>query len=117
MNMMKKTARFVVYLFVLAGLIALFVYFYRFGYGAFSNEPIGSNEKYKVTVTVRPGESEKEVANQLYTMNMIRDPKQFLFRTRFSEYDGKLKEGEYEISPSMGMDDILKVLTKTEEAK
>ena len=117
MKIIKKMIRWVVYLAILAGLAALFFSSYQFSYGAFANEPMEGNESYKVNMVIQEGETQKEVAEQLYRMHMIKDPNQFLFRARFSEYSGKIKPGSYEVSPSMGIDDILKRLTKSEEMK
>lgn len=101
---------------VVVGLFSIFYYSYEFGYGAFSNEPLGTNDGYRPTVVVQEGDTQKEVAEQLYSMDMISCPEQFLFRARFSEYNGKIKPGTYEVSASMGIDDILKRLTQTETA-
>lgn len=117
MKILKKVIICVFNLCVAAGLGSVFFFSYQFGYGAFANRPAGNNESYKIDMVVQEGETEEEVANQLYTMNMIDSPKQFLFRARFSEYNGKLKPGTYEVSPVMGIDDILKRLTQMEDVK
>lgn len=117
MQMLKRILGWVFILCILAGLGAAFLFSYRFGYGAFSNEPAGNNSKYTMNLIVREGEAPEEVADELFTMHMIQNPKQFLFRARFSEYNGKLKPGTYEISAVMGIDDILKRLTQMEDVK
>lgn len=117
MKIVKKILGWLVHLCILAGLAAIFMLSYQFSYGAFSNEPAASNPNYKMDVVVEEGETPEEVAQQLYDKHMIRHPKQFLFRAKLSEYDGKIKPGTYEVSAVMGIDDILKRLTQMEEAK
>lgn len=117
MKIVKKIIGWFLHLCVLVGLAAVFILSYRFSYGAFANEPAGSNPNYKMEIVVEEGETQEEVAKQLYSMKMIHHPKQFLFRARLSEYDGKMKPGTYEVSAVMGIDDILKRLTQTEETK
>lgn len=114
MKMLKKIGWWVLDCLVLAGLGAIFYFSYQFSYGAFANEPMGSDEEYKVNVVVEEGDSVEEVAKNLYSLDLIRSEKQFLFRNKLSEYDGKIKAGSYELNPTMGIDDILQTLTQTE---
>ena len=117
MKIVKKIISWFLHVCVLAGLAAIFVLSYKFSYGAFANKPAGTNPNYKMELVVQEGETQEEVADQLYRMQMIHHPKQFLFRARLSEYDGQIKPGTYEVSAVMGIDDILKRLTQTEETK
>jgi UPF0755 protein len=116
-KILKKIGGWILDLCVIVGLVCIFSVSYQFGYGAFANEPAGNNENYKVDMVISEGETPEEVADQLFAKNLISNPKQFLFRLRFSEYNGKLKAGTYEINPLMGNDDILKTMTQMEDTK
>lgn len=91
--------------------LQLFLYSYNFAYQVFANSTYeASNEKY-VTVTIHKGASIKEIAKVLEQERVVAN--QYVLRTRYylSKYHGQIKEGTYQVSPSMPMDDILATIS------
>lgn len=98
---------------VVLGIAATFCFAHDFGYTAYANEPIGTNAEKKIEVTVESGESVMDVAEELEEKGMIASKYAFWFRSVFSEYNGLMKAGTYEVNETMGNDDILAVITQT----
>ena len=117
MRILKKIIKWIAVLALIGSLIILFLSSYRFSYGAFSNEPVGNENSRKIMIAVDEGETVDEIAEELVDRHVIRNAEQFLFRVRFSDYGKFIKPGEYEVSPAMGIDDILKKITQKEDIK
>ena len=91
--------------------LQLFLYSYNFAYQVFANSAYeASNEKY-VTVTIHKGASIQEIAKVLEQERVVAN--RYVLATRYylSKYHGQIKEGTYQISPSMPMDDILATIS------
>lgn len=98
---------------VIGGIIGAFIFAHDFGYTAYANEPIGTDAEKKVEIVIESGENVMDVAEELEEKEMIKSKYAFWFRSKFSEYDGLMKAGTYEVNETMGNDDILAVITQT----
>lgn len=114
MNNKKKTIiESVVAMCAVGVIIGIFFLAHSFGYDAYANEPYGTDSENKIKLVVEAGEDVMSVANNLEEKKMISSKEVFWFRSKFSEYDGLMKAGTYEINETMGIDDILEVITQT----
>lgn len=64
------------------------------------------------TINIKQGLSTGEIAQILAQEKIIGNPKLFQLYVRINNSDGKLKAGEYNLSPSMSMEEIVYVLLK-----
>lgn len=97
---------------VIVGIIGVFFLARNFGYTAYANKPMGTDKDHEIELEVREGSSFLTVAKQLKKEKLIPSTMAFCFRAKFSSYDGLLKAGTYHINETMGMDDILSVITQ-----
>lgn len=112
-NKKKIIIEAVVALCVILGIGAAFFFAHDFGYSAYANEPYGTNSENKIELVIESGDSVLNVAEELEEKEMISSKYVFWFRSKFSEYDGLMKAGTYEINETMGNDDILAVITQS----
>ena len=98
---------------VIAGIVGAFFLAHNFGYAAYANEPFGTDPDKKTELVIESGESVMDVAEELEEKEMISSKYVFWFRSKFSEYNGLMKAGTYEINETMGNDDILAVITQS----
>lgn len=77
-------------------------------------QPVSGMESEKVVVEIPPGSSSAGIAEILQHSEVIRNPLLFRFYARYRGYDGSLKAGEYELSSSMTLDEILDKLNRGE---
>ena len=113
-NKKKIIIEIVVALCVIMGITGLFFFAQDFGYTAYANEPFGKNPEKKVELVIESGQSVMDVAEQLEEKEMISSKYAFWFRSMFSEYNGLMKAGTYEVNETMGNDDILAVITQSD---
>ncbi|MBS4750601.1 endolytic transglycosylase MltG [Granulicatella sp. zg-ZJ] len=80
-------------------------------YGAiqYNLQPYDTNNKEKIEVNVSVGSSMKDLAKTLEEMKIIRNATVFNFYLKTKDV-GTLKAGNYALSPSMTLDDIIGVL-------
>ncbi len=95
-------------------IIGGFFFARNFGYMAYANEPAGSDKEHVVELVIEPGDSVMSVGEKLEKEGIIISKEAFWFRSKFSEYDGMMKDGTYEVNETMGIDDILAVITQSE---
>ncbi len=112
-NKKKIIIEIVAALCVIIGIAGLFLFAQNFGYTAYANEPVGDNPEKKLELVIESGQSVMDVAEQLEEKEMIASKYAFWFRSKFSEYDGLMKAGTYEVNETMGNDDILTVITQS----
>lgn len=106
--------RLAINLVILYLLIKLFLFAYGFAYQVFANEAYEPQNKATVTITIHEGASIINIADRLKEDGVIGNAYTFALRYRFSKYNGQLKAGTYEVSPSMKTDEILSVLSAEE---
>lgn len=106
--------RIVVNLIILYLLIQLFLFVYHFAYQVFANEAYQLSNQSVVTITVHENESVTQIADRLEAEGVIENKYIFILRYKFSEYNGMLKAGTYEVGPAMKTDEILAILSGQE---
>lgn len=114
---MENKKRIIIETVVLIGTVliiaGIFFFAHFIGYTAYANEPSGINAEHKMELVIESGESVMNVAEKLEKEDMIASKYAFWLRSKFSEYDGLMKAGTYEVNETMGNDDILAVITQT----
>lgn len=99
---------------VLILLASAYSFSYHFMYRAFGNVAYEKENEKKVTVTVADDDTNAIVATHLEQAGVVEDRKSTLIRIQLSKYKDGIKPGSYELSASMPLDDILRVLSKEE---
>ncbi len=69
-----------------------------------------SSDTTEVHITVPSGSSTKAIANLLESNGLIKSANTFVYKSRFLGYDGKYQAGEFDLSPSMTMEEIMEAL-------
>ncbi len=86
---------------------------YDLGYSIFNPkavDPVGSG--HTVTVTVTSDMSVDDIANLLVQNGLIENATVFKIQLKFSDYDGKLMPGTYELSTEMLPSEIMETMSK-----
>lgn len=73
---------------------------------------LDENNQEEYIVTIKPGASTASIAQTLAQENIIDNPNAFRIFSKIKGLDGKLKAGEYLLSPSMDLEEITKKLLK-----
>ena len=73
-------------------------------------EPVDPTNQETVAVVIPNGSGTSRIASILAENNLIRNEGVFRIQSKTRGFDGKYKAGEYALSPSMSMADIMKVL-------
>lgn len=105
---------------VVVAVVVMFVYrfsvtAYDFGFRLFSEEPMTLGEGVNISITVREGESVREVADNLEENGLIRDAGIFYVQEKLSDYRGKISPGTYELNTSMTSEEMLEIMSAQEE--
>lgn len=115
---MRFYLRLIVNLLIIFLMIKLFTFSYGFAYKVFVNQPYNKDSAAMVVVHINKGTSTFHIGETLEENNVIESKYAFVIRAKFSKYNGQLKEGAYEVSAAMSMDEILSILSQqTEEEK
>lgn len=103
----RKRKWFIIPLVLLAAIAAAGIY----GYGYYNESiysPISqSEEPKKVEISIKRGTGSSQIAQQLYDAGLIRNIDTFKLYLRFSELGDKIQAGNYELSTSMNVVDIV----------
>lgn len=105
---------------VLSVIIIMLVYKYSvqaydYGYRIFGEGPVTTGEGREVTITVKEGDSVKTIGQTLETTGLIKDAKLFVLQEKVSEYQGKIKPGEYTLNTSMTAEEMIAIMAETVE--
>lgn len=100
---MKKLA--ILFGIILVGLIII-TFWWQNGQLAANSQ----DKKPKIFV-INTGEGVREIANNLKTQGLIRDPIVFFLYSRFYGLDKQIQAGDFRLSPSMKMNEIATTLT------
>lgn len=94
--------------------IVFFVLLVFFGFLAWwvnGTKPVDSNNKSRQVFVIRKGEGVREIGNKLKKENLIRDPVIFFLLVKKMNLDGRIQAGDFYLSPSMELEEIIKNLT------
>ncbi len=93
-------------------LILIFLWMKQVAFYSFSNEPYEKDTTDVVQIDVTRDQKVRDVAKELEKRDVIRDSRYLTIRYYCSSYkDDQIIQGVYEVSPSMGVDDILDKIT------
>lgn len=76
----------------------------------------GNSELKRSIIKITPGQSFKTTANQLYSMDMIRNEQIFYLLGRLTGQARQIKAGHFEVDPAWNMIQMLEHLTTGQEA-
>ncbi|MGL5259617.1 MAG: endolytic transglycosylase MltG [Lachnospiraceae bacterium] len=85
---------------------------YDFGRRVFAEEPVNVGTGRTISVTIADGYSSKEIGELLEYNGLIRDANVFFFQEFLSQYKGQLKPGTYELSTSMTIEEMMKIMSE-----
>lgn len=74
-------------------------------------EPREPNNSEKRIITIEKGTTPKKVSELLFAEKVIRNPMVFYWYGKINGHWGKLKAGEYDLSPSQSANEVFKKLT------
>lgn len=99
---MKKLFLFIIFLGVV----------FSCGYFWWENgvSPVNSADKDEKAFTIRSGEGTREIADDLKSNGLIRDPVIFFLLIKKTGVDGKIQAGQFSLSPSMTAGEIIQKL-------
>lgn len=103
---MKKFLVFIVIVFI----IAFGGYMFVNGYIDKSLNAVDVNDTTQVKIEIPSGSSTNAIAEILYANNLIQDKSVFKYYAKKEGYDVKLKAGEFTLSKSMNVEEILDAL-------
>lgn len=89
---------------------------YSYGYRVFAEPAVSSGEGRTVTVTVTEKMSPKEIGELFENKGLVRDGRLFMLQYYFSEYYKTVKPGEFELSTAMTAEEMMKVMSTTQES-
>lgn len=104
-RILKRILISVFVLFIFAGIFATYIY-------NDSLKPVAPDDEDTVNIEVPSGSSNKAIGKILREKDLIRNELVFLIRVRATENTSKLQAGEYKLSPSMGVNEIIDSLVK-----
>jgi len=88
----------------------LITYSYDFSYEVFGNTAVATESEELIPVQIPDGASTEEVGELLQKKGLIKNSKAFVFHVAISQYNGLIQPGNYELSPSMTVDEMLAIM-------
>ncbi len=88
---------------------------YDFGFKVFTEEPVSTGDGLEVVVHIPEGASALEIGEILEERGLIDDKRLFLVRSLLSAYRGKMQGGTYTLNTSMKSEDMMKVMSPSED--
>ena len=100
----------IIYILVILFAIRIITWSYDFAYEVFGDRPVAEASEEIVPVQISDGASTDEIAAVLEKKGLIKYKYAFIIHVGLSQYKGMIKPGNYELSPSMTMDEMLAVM-------
>lgn len=121
--MNKKIVEEIIFLILRLAIVAILVILaykstttcYEFGYKIFADEAKDPAPGITKTVAIVDGKSVKEIGKILEEHGLIDDGFLFIFQAKFSEYDGQMKPGVYELSTAMTPYEMIETMATSDE--
>ncbi len=110
-KLLKKLFRLKRFILLFTLLTLSFAVFFSFNWWSTNTSPMSSNAQ-PITVIIPKGKSAGEVGQMLYQKDLIRNPLAFKLYVQFFDKTKKINAGEFELSPSMGLQQIVEKLGK-----
>lgn len=105
----------IIYAVVILFAIRVVTFAYDFSYEIFGNRPVAEASEAIVPVQISEGASTDEIATLLEKKGLIKYKHAFIIHVGLSQYKGMLQAGNYELSPSMDMDEMLAIMSGNAE--
>lgn len=105
-----KRWRKLVGLMVLIIIIVTIIVVVFFQYLNRNSEPVNPNNTELITIVIPTGAATSEIANILVEADLIKDPRVFKIQSMVEGYDGWYKAGQYTLSQSMSLEEIMKTI-------
>ena len=110
------TLNIVLYMFVILVGVKLSTSAYQFAYQLFGNVTVAEAPGTDVMITIRPGESTKEIAKVLETKRIIEDKTSFYVRAKLlASNQNPILPGIYKLNTSMTYKEIINTITDPEQ--
>ena len=90
---------------------------YSFGYKIFADEAKDPEPGIVKTVAIVEGKTDKEIGEVLAEKGLVDSGLLFMFQVKFSDYDGQLRPGVYELSTAMTPYEMMAVMSAAEESE
>lgn len=93
-------------------------YAYDMGYRLFTEEPVASEGNgQNVALQITDDMSARDIGKILEARNLVRDGNLFAMQLTLSAYKDKLVPGVYTLNSSMTAEEMMQVMSQTEEEK
>ncbi len=89
---------------------------YNFGYKVFADEPVSASGGRTITVGIAENADVKDIAEMLEEKGLIEDARLFIMQEFLSAYHKKIKPGIYDLNTSMTAEEMLAVMSTSQEA-
>ena len=109
-NKVKNRKRLLLSIVIAAGILIIAVSAVYTLYVGNESKPVDPGSKESVSITIPSGTGTGGIAQILEENGLIDNTGVFKLQSKSKGYDGKFKAGQYSLSPSMSMDDIMKIL-------
>lgn len=106
----------VIYALILLIAVRLITFTYDFSYTVFGDTPVAAESEAVVPIQINEGASTQEIAALLEKKGLIKYKNAFIIHAALSQYKGMILPGNYELSPSMTMDEMMAVITGNGDA-
>ena len=111
-NKVKSKRRLFISIIIMIGIIIIAAAAIYALYIGNESKPLDPNSNESISVTIPSGTGTAGIANLLEENNLINNKGVFKLQSRSKGYDGKYKAGQYSLSPSMSMEEIMELLLK-----
>lgn len=101
----------IIYALVIIFAVRLVTFSYDFSYTVFGDVPVSESSEAMVPVQISDGASTDEIASLLEKKGLIKYKNAFIIRVALSQYKGQIQAGNYELGPSMTMDEMLAIMS------
>ena len=109
-NKIKNKRRLVISAVVIAGILILAAVTIFSMYLGKETKAVDPGNKETIAVTIPAGTGTEGITEILLKNNLIDNPGVFKLQSKIKGFDGKYKAGEYSLSRSMSMEEIMKLL-------
>lgn len=92
------------------GIVEGFVYSYHFSYKLFADIPYKPAASETMNITIESGNSAKDVADILDSLDIVENKYLILARMYIGKYNSKIKAGTYKLGPAMTPDEICRCI-------
>ena len=107
----------IIYILIAVVAVRLVTYAYQFSYDVFSDQAVAEDSDEQVTVEITEGMTAKDIGELLESKGLVKSARVFEYHTKFSQYKDQIQPGTYELSPSMTMDDMLRVICNVQDSE